>query len=203
MTQFAIPNADPVATLTFEDVVTVDISSFTGAGDYISLSLPEYQAASLVQDKCFIDFTSNAHGDFGAGPTDNIAFSQASPALPTTGTADVEMRIPISLLTQVDKSAISGVRIRLFSSETAVFRCLSIRACAEEWRYAPIDLDTLWHRVMRAPTPDGSLGTKTNYFTNPSGEVALKVPAGINWTGTREKGTISIPAEKGEYRDKY
>lgn len=170
MTQIVIPNADPVATLTFEDVVTVDLSTFTGSGDYISLSMPEYPAAKMVAAKCFVDFTSNPEGNFGLGPTDSIPFSSSSPALPTTGTPDTEMRLPISLLVNCDKSAISGVRIRLFATEIVNWRCLSIRACSSTWVYAPIDLDTLWHRVVNPPTPNGSLSGRTNRITNPSAE---------------------------------
>jgi hypothetical protein len=169
MTQFAIPNADPVATLTFEDVVTVDVSTFTGTGDYISLSLPEFAKTKFTLASTFIDFTSNEKGNFGLGPTDEIPFSQGT-FVNTQINNDTELRIPISKLIKVDKTAITGVRFRLFATESTTFRCLSIRACAESWKYAPIDFDTLWHRVHRPPSPNAALSNRTNLVTNPSFE---------------------------------
>lgn len=156
MTQFSIPNADPVVTLTFDEVVAIDISSFTGAGDYISFSLPEFPRTKVELAKTFVDFTSNSSGNFGVGPVDQIAFSEASPALPG-GAGDTEMRIPIALLKNINKSELTGVRFRIFAKEVCSFRCLSIRACSESWKYAPIDLDTLWHRVHRPPPPSGKV----------------------------------------------
>lgn len=176
MTQFAIPNADPVATLTFEDIVTVDVSTFTGSGDYISLSLPEFAKTKFTLTATFIDFTSNEKGNFGFGPTDEIPFSEGA-YFNTQTNLDTELRIPISKLIKCDKSAITGVRFRLFATESTTFRCLAIRACAESWKYAPIDLNTLWHRVDRPPAPNGSINAlRTNLITNPSVETNL-----TNW----------------------
>lgn len=162
MTQFSIPNADPVATLTFSEVVTVDISAFTEVGDYISVSLPAFPRTQINISKTFIDFTSNESGDFGSGPTDHIAFDQASPALPVSA-GDTEMRLPTSLLTTVDKAAITGVRFRIYATEECTFRCLSIRACARNWKYAPIDLDTLWDRVHRPPSVNGKASPTVSF----------------------------------------
>lgn len=203
MTQFAIPNADPVATLTFEDVVTVDVSAFTKSGDYISLALPEFPSTKFNLTKTFIDFTSNEKGNFGVGPTDEIPFSQGT-FFDTQTNNDTELRILISKLVKCDKSSITGVRFRLFATEAATFRCLSIRACAETWKYAPIDLNTLWHRVEHSSTPNGEVGVWTNLFTNPSGETTKKISSdGTGWTGTRELETELFPAFIGQYRDKY
>lgn len=156
MTQFAIPTSDPVATLTFEQVLTIDISSFTGEGDYISLSLPEFPITKVDLTETFVDFTSNAKGNFGIGPTDQIAFSEADPVLPSIET-DVEMRIPIKSLINIDKTMLTGVRFRIKAVEECDFRCLAIRACSEGWQFSPIDLDTLWHRVHRPPSPNGAV----------------------------------------------
>lgn len=203
MTQFVIPNADPIATLTFDKVVTIDISSFINEGDYISISLPEFPRTKIDITQSYVDFTSNEQGDFGTGATDSIKFSEASPALPATA-GDTEMRIPISLFKTLDKSRVTGVRFRIFATEECTFRCLSIRACDVDWKFAPIDLDTLWNRVHRPPAPSGSTGTRTNFFTNPTGELAKKILTdGTGWTGTRQVESLEIPAYAGEYRDKY
>lgn len=154
MTHFVIPTFNDVSKLSFNSIVAIDISDFTQIGDYISFSLPEFKRSKLDLTQTFVDLTSNAEGDFGIGPTDQIAFSKASPTL-TEGDGDKEMRIPISLLKTVDKSAITGVRFRIFATSKCTFRCLSIRACSENWKYSPIDLDTLWHRVHRPPAPSG------------------------------------------------
>lgn len=154
MTQFSIPNTNSLSSLSFDEVLSIDISGLTRSGDYISLSLPEFPRTKIEPSKTFIDFTSNEEGDFGVGPVDQIAFSEASPTLPLTA-GDTEMRIPVSLLVNIDKSELTGVRFRIFAKEKCTFRCLSIRACSENWTYAPIDLDTLWNRVHRPPSPNG------------------------------------------------
>lgn len=200
MTQFAIPNTSSVSSLTFNQIVAIDISSLTGKGDYISLSLPEFPRTKVDVLQTFVDFTSNPKGDFSAGPVDQIAFSEANPSLPLKA-GDTEMRIPLSLLINIDKSRLTGVRFRIFAQEECTFRCLSIRACSENWAYAPIDLDTLWHRVHRPPSPNGSTGTlRTNLFTNPSSETTRTFFESGSYKTSRVKAeTEGITAISGEY----
>lgn len=162
MTQFSIPNSDSIGSVSFEKIVTIDISDFTGSEDYIGLSLPEFPSAKLELGKTFIDFTSNPKGDFGIGPVDQIAFNQAGVTIATTS-GNSEMKIPIALLTTVDKTMITGVRFRIAAAELCTFRCLSIRAFSADWVYAPTDLDTLWGRVHRPPSTNGS-ATQSSAF---------------------------------------
>lgn len=154
MTHIVIPTSDPIASLKFSEVYEIDISEFTD-NDYISLSLPDFPSTKLDFAQSFVDFTSNPTGDFGVGPTDFISFDQADPSLPGTN-GDTEMRIPISLLSTIDKTSLTGVRFRLYATKDCTFRCLSIRACSEKWKYAPVDINTLWNRVERPPSTDGT-----------------------------------------------
>lgn len=186
MTQFAVPFGEPIATLNFSRIVKIDISSFTGKEDYISVSLPELQVTKLTLSKCFIDFTSSPAGEFGEGPTDQIAFNEANPALPESN-GDTEMRIPISLLKTIDKSNLTGVRFRIFAKEKCTFRCLSIRACSEHWLYAPIDFDTLWNRVHRPPAPNGKGSTP---YTFPTVEESPK-----EWPITFRGNNLTSPSD--------
>lgn len=161
MTHIVIPDSNSVASLSFSKILTVDISDFTDP-DYISLSLPEFPSSKLDLTQTFVDFTSHATGDFGIGPTDQISFDLADPTLPVSD-GDTEMRIPISLLSTIDKSQITGVRFRIYAEEDCTFRCLAIRACSADWTYAPIDLDTLWDRVHFPPSTDGSADQIFNF----------------------------------------
>lgn len=174
MTQFAIPDTNPISSVTFDSIVAIDISGFTGVGDYISLSLPAFPRTKVDLTKTFVDFTSNSEGDFGVGPVDQIAFSEADPALPAVA-GDTEMQIPLSLLKNIDKSSLTGVRFRIYATEECNFRCLSIRACAEDWAYAPIDLDTLWNRVHRPPSPNGKANPSITFPAAPSAPKAWPI----------------------------
>lgn len=160
MTHFIIPTTQPITALPTTDLVTVDISAFTLAGDYISISCPEFPKTKLELGKSFLEFTSNEHGDFSVGPTDSLAFSTSSPE---AASGDTELRWPISSLTTIDLSRITGVRFRLYAKEECNFRCLSIRAIGESWKYAPVDFDTLWNRAERPPTTNGA-ATQTFAF---------------------------------------
>ncbi len=155
MTHIVIPDSNAVASLSFDEVLAIDISGFEDP-DYISLSLPDFPATKLDLSKTFIDFTSHSEGDFGTGPTDQVAFDQASPALPGVD-GDTEMRIPISLLATIDKTQLTGIRFRIYANVDCTFKCLSIRACSADWKYAPVDMDTLWNKVQRPPSTDGSV----------------------------------------------
>lgn len=163
MTHIVIPTSDPVVTLNFDQVLGIDVSGYADT-DYISFSLPAFPSTKLDLTQSFVDFTSNPDGEFGTGPTDSIAFSQASPALPGSD-GDTEMRLSMGLLATIDKSALTGVRFRIYANSNCTFRCLSIRACSTSWDYAPIDIDTLWHRVGRPPSTNGSASQSSTFPT--------------------------------------
>jgi hypothetical protein len=194
MTQFVIPNADPVASLTFEKVVAIDLSSFTGVNDYISLALPEFPGEKIDLTQTYFDLTSHPQGDFNSGLTFSFQFADGLFSdqdhgtlfktreigdgeigkfdlgynLETAKNADTEIRFPFKNITGIDLSSITGVRFRIFATAECEFRCLAIRACDENWQYAPIDLNTLWHRVARPPSPAGSTFPPTDLFPQES-----------------------------------
>lgn len=205
MAHFVIPDADLLSAINSSGIVEVNVSDFADT-DYISLSLPDFPATKLDLTQTFIDFTSHETGDFGIGPTDQIAFSQADPTPPSVD-GDTEIRFPISLLVNVDRSAITGVRFRLYANTDCTFRCLSIRACAAEWLYAPIDIDTLWNRVHRPPTPSGSVALRTNLATNPTGGVnpIFTGVALVSEVTRIPAASESIPEVSGQYitKSKY
>lgn len=154
MTQITM--LDPPSVLAFTGtgaIVGVDISGFDNA-DYISVSMPDFPASSLNLNECYITLTSNEDADFDLGPADQIAFSQSTTTLTDD---DCELRIPLALLTNVDKSAITGVRFQINAVTACTFRATAIRCIAADWKYAPIDMDTLYNEALRPVSPDGSL----------------------------------------------
>lgn len=131
----------------------VNLSTFTSA-DFISLALPAFPLASLTLASTFLDLTSEPSGNFTTGPTDSIAFSSSSTTL-TAG--DCEARFAMSLLTHVNLSAITGVRLRIQATGSCTFRCLAIRCLATTWEFAPIDQNTLYGRLGATVPPSGSV----------------------------------------------
>src|SRR5206468_1671408 len=51
------------------------------------------------------------------------------------------------------------------ATASCTFRALRIRACDANWVYAPIDIDTLYDRVERPPSRDGSLTPTSDFPT--------------------------------------
>lgn len=159
---------------------SVDLSSFTG-NDYISIALPEFPASSLTLASSFVDFTSNASGDFTAGPT----FSKTLTGLVT---GNQELRVLMSSITGIDTSKITGVRFRFQATATCTVRVGAIRACDETWTYAPVDQHTLYKRLEPPFPPTGAgVFTPTNLVKNPSAEVNAS-----GWDSSRNSG--SFPA---------
>lgn len=152
MTRFSILDAE-LSLTGAREIVTVDISAFAD-DDQILLTLPAYPGTKVNEAQTFIDFTSHPSGDFNAGPTDSIAFNQFSPALPTTD-GDTEGRFDIALLQNIDRSAITAVRLRVTLTSNGTIKFAGIRAVDKDWVYAPIDFNSLWNQYERAPSPDG------------------------------------------------
>lgn len=136
---------------TTQSVMTpLDIDSGFTDNDFISLALPSFPLNNLDLTQCFIDFTSETNGDFLVGPTDSIAFTSAVSSGPfplllsqsglTNG--DSELRFPRGFLQNVNRSKVTGVRIRLHATVPCVFKCLAIRLLSQDWKYAPVDINT-------------------------------------------------------------
>lgn len=134
--------------------------------DFITVALPVFPLANLTTASSYVDFTSNASGDFTAGPTDSIPFSSSTVSLIA---GDSEFRFPISSLVTVNRSAITGVRFRIQATGSCTFRCLAVRAVSANWKVAPLDFDTRYNRARRPVGLNGSatptVGFPTNSFT--------------------------------------
>lgn len=147
---------DPESVLPFtrtDDTIGIDISGFAST-DYISVALPDFPLSSIDTALSYFDLTSNADGNFATGPTNSIRFNQSTVALVQ---GDSELRLPLSLFTTVDKSKIAAVRFRIHATVNCTFRATAIRVISADWKYAPIDLDTLYNQARRPVTRDGAL----------------------------------------------
>lgn len=130
----------------------IDISGFATT-DVISLALPSFPMASITQASSFVDFTSNSAGDFtDLANLDSVALSSSTVIL---GAGNSQFRFPISLLTHIETSNITGVRLRVQATGNCVFRCLAIRAIAADWVFAPMDMNTLYKRLSRPVALNG------------------------------------------------
>lgn len=130
----------------------VDISAFADT-DVISIALPAFTPASFDLTQCYLDLTSHPTGDFTAGPTDTIAFNESTTTL---SSGDVEARFPLSLLVNVDRTAIIGVRFRMKATTLTTLRALAIRVLGPDWEYPGIDANTLYDEGRLPVTLNGS-----------------------------------------------
>jgi hypothetical protein len=130
----------------------IDISAFPTT-DLISVALPSFNPTNYTLASCFLDFTSHPDGNFTAGPTDSLAFSTSIVAL-TAG--DMEACWPISSLTHVDLSAITGVRFRITVTANQTFRALAVRVLPVTWAWSQIDANTLYDEGRLPVTRNGS-----------------------------------------------
>lgn len=163
MTRLVVIDPESVLSLTGEeDILAVDISGFSDS-DFISIALPDYPASSIDEAQTFLDLTSNDEGDFDIGPTDSIAFSNSVTALTDS---DCEARFPLSLLANVDRTQISGVRFRVHATTNCTFRALALRVVSADWVQAPIDIDTMYNQARRPVPRDGSLSRASDFPTN-------------------------------------
>lgn len=131
----------------------VSVAAFVST-DYISLALPAFPLASVTLASTFLDLTSEPSGNFTTGPTASLAFSTSTTTLIA---GDSEARFPLSSLAAINPAAITGVRFRVQATGSCTFRCLAIRTMAAAWEYAPVDQNTLYHRIGATVPPTGSI----------------------------------------------
>ena len=115
--------ADPIG-FSFGEVQSVDLSTGFKDTDEVSVTLPDFPLSSLDLTETKIEFTSNADGNFGVGPTDSIPFSYTTNALVA---GDSEMRFPRQLLATVDLEKVTGVRFVIAATANCTFKCMAIR----------------------------------------------------------------------------
>ncbi len=141
---------------------TIDLLTGFADDDYVSLSFPAYGGATLTAASCFIDLTSNASGDFTAGPTASVAWS-ASQTAPSNGSPS-ELRFLRSQFNQnsINLGAITGVRLRVLSTSGSPvsYKLLGgIRMLSKTWQYSGVDLDTRYGRLRKTIPKDANSAT--------------------------------------------
>lgn len=141
----------------------LDIDTGFLSTDVISVALPAFPLPSITTAQSFIDFTSNPDGFFDVGPTDSIAFSQTTVPLIN---GDSELRFPRSLLTTIDKTAVTGVKFRIEATNTCNFQVMSIRLLSADWTLAPLDMNTLYNRTVRPVSLTGTPGAAMTFPTS-------------------------------------
>lgn len=141
----------------------IDISSFANT-DFISVACPNLPPSpNIARASCFLDLTSNATGDFSsASETDSIPFSSSTIAFSGVA-ANTELRFPMSLLVNVNRASITGVRFRITTTVSSTFRAMAVRAVTADWVEAPIDMDTISKEVRR-PVPRNGAVSNTYGF---------------------------------------
>lgn len=121
--------------------------------DYISLSLPKYNNA-INRSNSKIEFTST---DFSNSANyDSIAFNATNVVFKQSG-ENAELRIPLKYIRESIRQNLIGIKITIAnnSNSTINFRCLSIRCVSKNWKYAPIDINTISNTVEYTPSPNG------------------------------------------------
>lgn len=149
---------DPESVLAFSgsgSTISIDISAFTNT-DFLSVACPEFPRSKLNLAQSFLEITSNDEGDFNVtSELDRIPFSSSTTSMTTN---DVELRFPLSLLVNVNRAQITGVRFSVYATAACNFRVMALRCVSADWVQAPIDFDTLNNSVRRPVPRDGSLG---------------------------------------------
>ena len=138
----------------------INIGTLTNE-DYLVVSLPDF-SSSITTSTSYIDITSS--NDFNS-ETDSFNFSPYIVSL--NGSTNKELKIPIGLLTNVDLSNIQGIRFRITATASGVhFKCLSIRAISKNWKWSPVDFDTINKRLRKTPPNYSGASVLSGYFND-------------------------------------
>lgn len=153
-------------TATTQSVMTdqpVDITTGFASTDVLSIALPAFPKNALNLGTTVIQLTSNPSGDFTAGPTVSIPFSASTTTLVN---GDSEFTVPLSAVTTVDKTKITGVRFTVVSTSAVAFRVTALRVLNADWTYSLTDIDTRFGLLRRTPARNGSLAAYA--YTQPT-----------------------------------
>lgn len=133
------------------EIVGLDLSSYSDP-DYISVICPDF-SSSIILEESYFEITSSATGEFDSNVA-SIAFSDSIDS-EDISEGDTELKFAMSDLTNANLSSVTGVRFRIKSDETIVFKVMGIRAVSEDWNYAPIDIDTISQVIEWPVSPTG------------------------------------------------
>lgn len=142
----------------------VNLSSEFTANDFIILAMPEYPNASITQASSFVDFTSHPTGDFTAGPTVSVKFSESLNPL-----SENEFRIERGMIEKggLNLAQITGIRFRIAATASVPIYLSGLRLIDKNWGYTPLDFDN-WNGEWRKPVPpNGNLAAPKAYNTQP------------------------------------
>lgn len=145
------------------EIETVDLLTDFEDDDHIVLSAPAYTAGTTAASS-YLDLTSNPSGDFTAGPTASAAFS-TSVTTPTNGSPS-ELRFLRSQFNTIDLSKVTGVRIRITSSNATPTNhtfAAGVRLLPKDWQYTGIDIDTRFGRLRKTLPRNGSTATAPSF----------------------------------------
>lgn len=120
----------------------VDLLTGFADTDHVVVTLPDWP--NLNAANCFLDLTSNPEGDFTAGPTVSVAFSQSLVPLVS---GDSEMRVLRSAFAGLNLANITGVRLRFAGAGTV--KVGAIRLLIPSWNYSVMDVDNRYGRLRR------------------------------------------------------
>lgn len=154
--------AGGATTLTTSSVLTtidgaiapIDILTGFEDTDVIAIGFADYTAADINPAQSYVDFTSNATGNFTAGPTASVSFTSGG----LTSDAPDSFSVARSAFNQngIDLSSITGVRFRIATTAaTTVVILGGVRILGPDWARLNLDLDTITNRLVITPPIDG------------------------------------------------
>jgi hypothetical protein len=126
----------PVTVLQLHEtsVEEIDIDTGFSATDLISLSLPEFPADDIDFADSYLDLTSHPDGDFVQGPTAGVRWDLAE-EIPS-GTGDAQLEFRRSRILGINKKQVTGVRLRIATTDSMAGRHAIRRRRPGHHRYA-------------------------------------------------------------------
>jgi len=131
----------------------IDISGYGNSG-YLSVACPALEVSKLNLAQCYVDLTSDNNGSFA---TDTVSLRFDQSVVGQSADDDTELRFPLSLLTGIDRTNVTGVRFRIQATANTSFRVVAVRVMASTWRHIAIDTNTLYGRVQMTTSRTGEI----------------------------------------------
>jgi len=133
----------------------IDLGLYSNS-DKISVALPSLPALTFAS--CYIDFSDGT----------NVADMQFS-IYGANATGNKELTFTIANLktrnSSLNLSAITKISFRLVGSNGLTFSCMGIRCVSSDWKYAPIDFNTVSKSICKPFPPNGN-STTYDFPTN-------------------------------------
>lgn len=144
--EFTFADANEVVITSTSD--PIDISSYTNANDKISIALPSLP--SLTFGSCYVKLSDG---------TTEVQISFTSAGVSSSG--NKELIFPVSSLgNTIKKELIKTIEFVLVGGTNGdKFICRGIRCLSANWKYAPVDINTLENKLVKTLPRNGVSGS--------------------------------------------